>query len=234
MEPPLPGLIAPECWTLLSPPLRARPPEQVRTGSSVNPLVGAQLVLGVAGASISHNGSEIPPSRQHHMESEGFIFPICVYFIIKKKLRSNRGPERGGKGIHTYAPVKNRNKSFLVPSPEGPLHCLGLVIIWTTFLAAGKDKAGGWGCKGLGGRGERGMYVGVGGGSSDKRVAVAVTSQTPMEKQNKIKNSRQIAFAIKAKHLTYMNVGRKWMCYRALKNNDFSGEASCPYFRQCC
>lgn len=65
-----------------------------------------------------------------------------------------------------------------------------------------------------------------------KWVAVAVMSQTPMEKQNKIKNSRQIAFAIKAKHLTYMNVGRKWMFYRALKNNDFSGEASCPYFRQ--
>lgn len=61
-----------------------------------------------------------PP--QHYMESEGFIFPICVYFIIKKKLRSsNRGPERGGKGIHTFSPVKNRNKSFLAPSLDGAL-----------------------------------------------------------------------------------------------------------------
>ena len=28
------------------------------------------------------------------------------------------------------------------------------------------------------------------------------------------------------------NVGRKWMLYRALKNNDFHGEASCSYSRQ--
>lgn len=41
-------------------------------------------------------------------------------------MRSNRGPNRRGKGIHTFAPVKKGSKSFLVSSPRGPLHCLGL------------------------------------------------------------------------------------------------------------
>lgn len=41
-----------------------------------------------------------------------------------------------------------------------------------------------------------------GGKDGQEGVAGAVISQTPMEKQNNINNSRQITFAMKAKHLT--------------------------------
>lgn len=40
---------------------------------------------------------------------------------------------------------------------------------------------------------------------------IAVLSQIPMEKQNKIKNPRQTVFAVKAKCLTRDEYGGKWM-----------------------
>lgn len=102
------------------------------------------------------------------MQSEGFIFPICIYFIFFFfNLSSNRGPNRESKGINTFDPVKNKNMSILVFSPGGPFCCggggMGLVIIWTRLMASGKDRAGGWSCETKGKGEEWGLFMAVGG-----------------------------------------------------------------------
>lgn len=86
----------------------------------------ARLALGMGQVSVSRfHGSDMSHPCQHYMESEGFLLPSLKK---KKKLRSNRGPDRRGKKNSHIHPCEERNVSILVFSPAGLLQCGGWAL----------------------------------------------------------------------------------------------------------